>query len=98
MENQSHDHDELIEPGEPVYDSNNRLLGHVSGLTEEGFKTESVQADDDLEEIPGQEFGEGYLMWRCEECGEMGELEDGMPAPCPNCGSPEEAITAMRED
>ena len=39
------------------------------------------------EHDPGQEFGEGYIMWRCEECGEMGKLDEGFPDECPNCGS-----------
>ncbi len=98
MESESRDHHERIEPGKRVYDSNGRLLGYISGLTEEGFEAEAVGTEEDTEEIPGQEFGEGYLMWRCEECGEMGELEDGMPESCPACGAQEEAITATRED
>ncbi|MFW5919329.1 MAG: DUF7130 family rubredoxin-like protein, partial [Halanaeroarchaeum sp.] len=52
----------------------------------------------DREEIPGQEFGEGYLMWRCDECGEMDDLEDGMPETCPACGAPREAIEKVLED
>jgi rubrerythrin len=50
------------------------------------------------EEIPGQEFGEGYLMWRCTVCGEMDEIEDGMPEVCPSCGAEKEALTEVRED
>jgi len=50
------------------------------------------------EETPGQEFGEGYIMWRCTDCGEMGELDDGLPAECPNCGAPKEALAKQRED
>lgn len=48
------------------------------------------------EETPGQEFGEGYIMWRCNNCGEMGELEDGLPNECPDCG--DENVTKWRED
>lgn len=59
-------------------------------------------ADEESEEIdaeehdPGHEFGEGYIMWRCEECGEMGELADGLPEECPNCGSDE--VIKWKED
>lgn len=98
MEPDSSANAERIQPGERVFDRDGRLLGHVNGLTADGFETETVTADADAEEVPGQEFGEGYLMWRCVECGEMGELEDGMPATCPDCGAPGEAITAARED
>lgn len=52
--------------------------------------------DSPQEDEPGQEFGEGYLMWRCRNCGEMGELEDGLPAECPNCGAGE--VYKWRED
>lgn len=45
---------------------------------------------------PGQEFGEGYLMWRCDNCGEMGTLEDGLPSECPDCGSAN--VYKWRED
>lgn len=91
--------DETIEPGETVYDSDDRVLGRVTGFTERGFEVEPVDRDDaESEELPGKEFGEGYLMWRCTECGEMGDLEHGMPGSCPSCGAPEEAVTAVRED
>lgn len=48
------------------------------------------------EHNPGQEFGEGYIMWRCQNCGEMGELDDGLPQECPNCGS--EEVAKWKED
>jgi ABC-type ATPase with predicted acetyltransferase domain len=35
-------------------------------------------------------------MWRCENCGEVGELEDGLPSECPDCGS--EEVHKQRED
>ncbi|AWB28333.1 DUF7130 family rubredoxin-like protein [Halococcoides cellulosivorans] len=85
-----------IEPGERIYDGDGRLLGHVSGPTEDGFEIAPI--DDDAEELPGQEFGEGYLMWRCSECGEMGDIDDGMPDQCPVCDAPREAIEKVRED
>jgi len=91
-----------IEPGEAVYSKNGELLGRVSSLTNDGFEVETVEttASDgvDQEEIPGKEFGEGYLMWQCEECGEMGELDEEIPDSCPNCDAPREAIAEVRED
>ncbi len=99
MDEQSRGHDESIEPGEIVYDSDLQPVGRVSGLTDDGFEAEVVNVDgNELEELPGKAFGEGYLMWRCVECGEMDELDDGMPESCPNCGAPQEAITAVEED
>lgn len=88
-----------IEPGELVYDGSNRVVGRVSGLTDDGFEAEaSVSDESDVEELPGKEFGEGYLMWRCSECGKMDELEHGLPESCPDCGAPKEAISAVEED
>jgi len=99
MDDEKRVHEESMEAGEEVYDSSGRLLGRITSFTDAGFEIETVEpGESDMEELPGQKFGEGYLMWRCGECGEMGELEDGMPETCPACGAPEEAISAMRED
>ena len=99
MDEQRGVHDTSIELGEIVYDSNLRAVGRVSGITDEGFEAETIDRDEsELKERPGQEFGEGYLMWKCIECGEMDELEDGMPESCPSCGAPREAIFAIEED
>ena len=105
----STDSSTAIEPGVTVYDDDGNELGVISGMTGQGFE---VAIDEDLERAdegdadapseseqehePGQEFGEGYLMWRCEECGEMGDLDDGLPEECPNCGS--EDVIKWRED
>jgi len=79
--------DEPITPGETVYDEDGQVLGQVSGYTTDGFEVKIGEggsaSGDDAETIPGQEFGEGYLMWRCSECGEMGDLGSGMPDTCP---------------
>lgn len=91
-----------IETGQMVFNEDGELLGVVTGMTEVGFEVKRRERSDsqgsDQEELPGQEFGEGYLMWRCGECGEMGKLEEGMPPICPNCGAPEEKLTAVEED
>jgi rubrerythrin len=77
----------LAEVGDPEAES------EQAAKTNEGSLRTSEQ-----EQQPGQEFGEGYLMWRCDECGEMGELEDGMPEACPDCGAPKEELYAWEED
>jgi rubrerythrin len=88
-----------IGPGTPVHDSDGQLLGHVTNLTNDGFEVKFADSEENTgEELPGQEFGEGYLMWRCTECGEMGELEDGIPDSCPSCGAPREALINAQED
>ncbi len=99
MDDQSQVHDETIKPGELVYDSTMRAIGRVSGLTEEGFEVEATTPDgNEMEELPGQEFGEGYLMWRCTECGKMDQLDEGIPDACPDCGAPREALSVIEED
>lgn len=98
MDEQRGVHEGSIEPGELVYDSDNRPVGRVSGLTEGGFEAETILQDPDMEEIPGKAFGGGYLMWRCAECGKMSEIANGLPAKCPDCGAPREAISAIEED
>ncbi|WP_435358581.1 DUF7130 family rubredoxin-like protein [Haloarchaeobius sp. DFWS5] len=95
-----------IETGEAVYDESGSELGVVAAVRasevtvslddgvavdENGKRAVETEASD-----PGQEFGEGYVVWRCEECGTVGELDDGLPDECPSCGSDE--VTKQRED
>jgi hypothetical protein len=89
-----------VKPGQPVYDDEGNELGLIHGLTEQGFHVRIDESVDhiDLETDPGHEFGEGYLMWRCSECGEMGQLEDGYPEACPNCGTAKRNLYAWLED
>lgn len=90
------------DPGETVFDDAGRPLGTVTAMTEDGFEVETQASADlqsgDHEELPGQGAGEGYIMWRCADCGEMGELDDGIPSNCPNCGASEEMLSEVVED
>ncbi len=93
--------DASINPGEVVYNDGGDSLGVVSGFSDDGFEvsiTDDPDEIDEQEQQPGKEFGEGYLVWRCDECGEVGELEGGFPGECPGCGAPESALVRQQED
>jgi len=74
--------DEPITPGETVYDEDGQVLDTGQRVHHRpGFEVKigggGSASGDDAETIPDREFGEGYLMWRCSECGEMGDLGAG---------------------
>ncbi|MFC5972214.1 hypothetical protein ACFPYI_12810 [Halomarina salina] len=95
-----------IETGVTVYNDSGEELGVIVELTGRGFEVSTDQDEWDSEVAdaeeteqehePGHEFGEGYIMWRCDDCGEMGKLDDGFPDRCPDCGS--EAVYKWKED
>ncbi|QIO20847.1 hypothetical protein [Haloarcula sp. JP-L23] len=53
-----------------------------SSSTQSAERWRSRTRSTPTEDRPGQEFGEGALTWRCEQCGEMGEGDDGRPDRC----------------
>lgn len=86
--------------GETVYDEEGNALGTVRGLDDNGFY---VTFEDGIEALSVEHVtsglpGEAELMWRCLECGEMGELDDDLPDACPNCDAPKEALYYWTED
>jgi rubrerythrin len=92
---------ERLDLGQPVYDQAGNELGTVRGFDEAGFYVTMRGGYEALSvehARTGHEFGEGFLMWRCTECGEMGELDDGIPEQCPNCGTPKENLYYWTED
>ncbi len=89
-----------LTPGQGVYDEDGNRIGQIRRFTERGFEVNVGEdaAESSLEHEPAQGFGEGYLMWRCAECGEMGSLHDGIPSLCPSCGASKESLFAWTED
>lgn len=84
-----------------MYNADGKRVGSVRGYEEGGF---FVTTRGGIEELSieharsGHDFGEAHLMWRCMECGEMGELDEGLPARCPNCGVEKEELMWWTED
>ncbi len=86
-----------LKPGMVVYDEGGERVGTIRGVDEHGFY---IKADPDIEVLagPGQRTERGdALMWRCWDCGEMGQIED-IPEECPSCGAPKEDIYYWQED
>lgn len=84
------DVDEVDQDGRATVEPPETESEQARKTSEESLRTSEQQHQ------PGQEFGEGFLMWRCENCGEMGELDEGLPEACPNCGS--ENVNKWKED
>jgi hypothetical protein len=87
--------------GQTLYDEAGQPVGTVRGMEEggvflttrdgvEGLSIEHVRS--------GHSFGEAELMWRCLDCGEMGEIDDGLPEQCPSCGTERENLMYWTED
>ncbi|WP_254546580.1 DUF7130 family rubredoxin-like protein [Halomarina pelagica] len=87
--------------GQTLYTESGTPVGEVRSIEEGGvFVTvrEGVEALTVEHARSGHEFGEAELVWRCTECGEMGEIDDGLPEECPNCGAPKEDLMYWTED
>ncbi len=92
---------EQLDLGKTVYDADGDPLGEIRGFDSAGFYVtmrEGYEALSVEHARSGKDFGEAELMWRCTECGEMGRIADGLPAKCPNCGEPREALMYWTED
>lgn len=89
-----------VSMGEPVFDADGNELGTVRGFDSNGFfvtTRDGIEAMSIEHERAGHEFGQAELLWRCSECGELGEIET-LPDQCPNCDAPKEAIYYWIED
>jgi hypothetical protein len=87
--------------GQTLYTDDGHAVGTVRGLEDGGLY---LTVRDGVESLSveharsGHAFGEAELMWRCLNCGEMGEIDGGLPSPCPNCGVPKEDLMYWTED
>lgn len=93
--------DGTVSFGQTLYTDDGTPVGEVRGLNDGGvFVTvrDGVEALTVEHARSGHEFGEAELVWRCMECGEMGEIEGGLPPECPNCGAAKEELMYWTED
>ena len=95
------EHTPRLGVGTNVYTEDGTPVGQIRGFDEDGVY---VTLRDGLEGLSvehvrsGKNFGEAHLMWRCLECGEMGELESELPETCPSCGTERENLYYWTED
>lgn len=90
-----------VDFGDTLYTEDGEPIGTVRGIEGGGVfvsTREGVEALSIEHARSGQSFGEAELMWRCTECGEMGDIEGGLPDECPNCGAEKEALMYWTED
>ena len=93
----SRSQESTVDIGKTVFDSEGEPLGVVREQTESGFVV-SVRTDHpESHRSTSGEFGEAYLMWRCMECGEMGNIES-LPDECPSCAASRESLYYWTED
>ena len=86
--------------GQTVYDEDGDALGTIRGFDEHGFY---VTVEDGIEALSSEHVstgaaGQAELMWRCWECGAMGDIQADIPETCPDCGAPKEDIYYWTED
>ncbi|MFB6141603.1 MAG: rubredoxin-like domain-containing protein [Halosimplex sp.] len=100
-EREATDEVESLSFGQTLYNEEGDPVGTIRGMEEGGV---FVTTRDGVEGLSveharsGHSFGAAELMWRCTNCGEMGEIEDGLPENCPNCGVEKEDLMYWTED
>lgn len=95
-----HPDPQIIDFGEAVFDGDGNKLGTVRGFDEEGVYVTVLKGMGALSsghQHPGPGFGEAELLWRCSDCGEVGQIET-FPERCPSCGAPRERLYYGIED
>lgn len=99
MEDQPATEEREISFGERIYDAEGNELGRVRGVDEHGFYVTTAEGVVALsvEHEADSMGGEKELMWRCWECGAVGQLTD-VPDSCPDCGAAKEEIYYWTED
>lgn len=87
--------------GTALYTEDGTKVGTIRGMTDAGVFVTVREGAEGLSvehARSGHNFGMAELMWRCMECGEMGEIDDGLPDTCPNCDAQKEELMYWTED
>lgn len=99
---ESTDPDEIdLAFGQTLYTEDGHAVGTVRGFEDGGVY---LTVRDGAESMSveharsGHAFGQAELMWRCTNCGEMGEIDGDLPSSCPSCGVPREDLMYWTED
>ena len=100
VDEDAEDDAETLSFGQTLYTGDGTPVGEVRGIDENGVfvTTQAGEAATIERAQSNHQFGEGELMWRCTECGEMGRIEGGLPDACPNCGTGRESLMYWTED
>lgn len=89
-----------VDVGQRIFDEEGTELGSVRGITDDGFLVSTREGIESLSvehERSAPDVGEAELMWRCADCGEMGDIAD-LPETCPNCGASREEVYYYVDD
>ena len=103
-ENPDEDDEQLeidLSPGTVLYTEEGNPVGTIRGVEEGGVFVSTREGAESLSiehARTGHTFGQGELMWRCTVCGEMGEIDEGLPETCPSCGTEKENLMYWTED
>ena len=93
--------DHGVTPGDTLYTEDGIPVGEVRGVEEGGLFVSLREGAENLSiehARSGQSFGEAELVWRCTECGKVGEIDEGIPDACPSCDAPREQLMYWTED
>jgi len=91
----THERSEVVF-GQSVSDGDGNELGRVRNLDDGGFHVATEPGVWTPEQAQSK-AGEKTHVWRCDECGEVGGIDD-VPSICPACDASGKSISDLLED
>lgn len=89
-----------LDVGSRVFDADGNFIGTVRGFDRQGFFAtthDGVESRSLEHASDARTIGETELLWRCSDCGAVGDVDD-VPDACPDCGAPREHLYHWIED